>query len=158
MRNPLYIILLAMIVLAGCGKSTGEKKEESDLNAEILKIHDFSMAAMQKISVVSDSLDSAVTLSGQHPNAFPDSVRAGLGAAKEALESASDSMDAWMQEYRPYDPSRSHDLVMAELAGRKETLARFTAAALSALDSASSSLARYREFAGKAARAVTRRR
>jgi hypothetical protein len=154
MRCP--AILLAALLLASCGKPAEEKKAESDLNDEIMNIHRYSMAAMQKAGKINDSLDNAlsqvVSVSSPHQGRGLDSIAAGLRMGKAALSRANDSMEEWMQDYRPYDPSESHEKAMTDLRKQKESLSRSTAGTLAAIDTASAALAEYRAFRARQGR------
>ena len=150
MRRLFPFVLAVAIAIAGCGKSGDQKRAESDLQDEIMKLHDYSMASLGKIKVLNRSLDSALDRTGSPADirhaVAGDSSAASLRTAKEALDRSTDAMELWMSEYRPYDERGDHDAVMAQLKAEKESLARATAGALSAIDTASAALEQYRRL------------
>ncbi len=148
MKNAFVLAVVVSTLVTGCGKSSQEKKAEADLNGEIMKLHEFSMASMRKMSQVDESLDSAISrgleLRTLSQHAELDSLLDALHAGKLALARADSSMEDWMQNFQPYDPQGDHETVMAGLKEQKELLARTTADALSAIDTATAALDRFR--------------
>jgi hypothetical protein len=150
MRYVKVVLLVALFLMIGCGKSDEQKKAEEDLNSQIMKLHDYSMASMDKIEQLQTTIDSVIALTEAAGKARVDqTVVSGLRSGKSALENAASDMDKWMEEYRPYDQTRDHAAVMEELTKEKERLARATSNALAAIDSADAALKQYEAAAGK---------
>lgn len=154
MKNaPLMLILLlcAAVIFVGCGKSAEEKKLETDLNAEIMKAHDYSMATVDKIKDLLPAIDQALAkhdeLSAKFRKQTAGHSADDLNAVKEQLASAKVAMDKWMKEFKPYDENMNHVEVMAKLAKDKEELAKVNAAAVAAVGKAEEVVDLHKKFA-----------
>jgi hypothetical protein len=121
------VVLVAVAVLfAGCGKSDEMKKLEAGLNTEVMQKHDNLMKAMSgleglvaQIGGITAKQDSLVKL---FPKQFTGTDATDLLAAKEKLEAAKNAMTAWMKEFKPYDPTAKHEMVVESLTKTKGEL------------------------------------
>lgn len=114
-----WLLLVVAAALIGCGKSADMKKLESDLNAEILKVHEKQMASMKVLDSLTASLDATAAahaeLAAKFPKALADHSADDIAAAKDQIAGAKSAMDAWMKAYKPYDENLPHEQVMAQL-------------------------------------------
>lgn len=129
MKSTLVTLaLLIAFVLAGCGKSEVQKKLESELNSEIMKMHDATMATITKAKDLASQLDGAVavqdSLAKLYPKAFEGKTTDDLKAAKEKLAGVKDEMDKWMKGHKPFDPNGKHEEILAQLKKDKEDLTK----------------------------------
>jgi hypothetical protein len=121
----LAIVAIAMLI-AGCGKSDEMKKLEAGLNTEVMQKHD---DIMKQISGLDGLVDKITALTSQQdslaklfPKQFAGMQTTDLLAAKEKLQAAKEAMNAWMKDFKPYDPEGKHELVMASLGKTKGDL------------------------------------
>jgi len=114
-----WLLLIVAAALVGCGKSADMKKLESDLNAEIQKVHEKQMASMKVLDSLTASLDVAMAkhteLAAKFPKALEGHSAGDIAAAKEQIAGAKSAMDSWMKAYKPYDETLAHEQVMAKL-------------------------------------------
>jgi outer membrane murein-binding lipoprotein Lpp len=121
-------LLLAVAVLsfAGCGKSDEMKRLEAGLNTEVMQKHDELMKDMSGLDAAVDQINALVakhdSLAKLFPKKFAGHDATDLLTAKEKLESAKSAMNAWMKEFKPYDPQEKHETVMASLKKTKDDL------------------------------------
>jgi len=162
------IIMLAVMVafvLTGCGKSEVEKKLESDLNSEVMKMHDAAMATITKGKDLASQLDKSVamhdSLAKLYPKAFEGTTTDDLKAAKEKLASVKGEMDKWMQGHKPYDPNMKHEEVLAQLKKDKDDLMKIKNDVDGALSGATTVLEGHKQHAAdllsKAAKKVVKK-
>lgn len=129
MKSTLITLaVLVAFVLAGCGKSEIQKKLESELNNEVMKIHDAAMATMTKGKDLASQLDGVVatqdSLAKLFPKAFEGKTTDDLKAAKDKLAGVKDEMDKWMKGHKAFDPNGKHEDILAQLKKDKEDLTK----------------------------------
>jgi hypothetical protein len=129
MKSTLITLaVLVAFVLAGCGKSEVQKKLESELNSEVMKMHDATMATIAKAKDLATQLDGAVavqdSLAKLYPKAFQGKTTNDLTAAKEKLAGVKDEMDKWMKGHKQFDPNGKHEEILAQLKKDKEDLSK----------------------------------
>jgi methyl-accepting chemotaxis protein len=152
-RTIRAVALLAVtaFLVAGCGKSADQKKLEADLNAEIGKLHEYQMAMIEKIKVMSADLDGAVatfdSLAKARPKETAGRTADDMKAAKEKLTAVQTAMDAWMATYKPVDENMNHAEALVALAKNKADLTKTTGDALEAMKSAAAALENHKTFA-----------
>jgi hypothetical protein len=114
-----WLLLFVAAALAGCGKSDELKKVESDLNAEIQKVHIKQMATMKVLDSLSTALEVTMAKHTELVAKFPKAVEGhtadDIAAAKTRIADAKTAMDNWMKSYKPYDAEQPHEQVMAHL-------------------------------------------
>jgi hypothetical protein len=114
-----WLLLVVAAALVGCGKSADMKKLESDLNAEIQKVHGVQMESMKVLDSLTASLDAAMAkhteLAAKFPKALEGHSADDIAAAKEQIAGAKSAMEGWMKAYKPYDEGLPHEQVMAQL-------------------------------------------
>ena len=85
-----WLLLVVAAALVGCGKSADMKKLESDLNAEIQKVHEKQMASMKVLDSLTASLDATMAkhteLAAKFPKALEGHSADDIAAAKEQIE------------------------------------------------------------------------
>ena len=114
-----WLVLVIAAALVGCGKSADMKKLETDLNAEIQKVHEVQMESMKVLDSLTASLDATMAkhteLAAKYPKALEGHSADDIAAAKEQIAGAKSAMGSWMKAYKPYDESLPHEQVMAQL-------------------------------------------
>lgn len=152
MRHTLIAAFVALaVLLTGCGKSDVQKKLEADLNGEITKMHDAGMEAYTKAKDLLTQIDATNLKHDELAKMFPketkDHSSADLTAAKEKINAAISTMDAWMKEFKPYDPEVAHEQVMTTLAKQKDELTSMSEQLLAAVSEATTALDAHKLFA-----------
>ena len=130
MLLALSLVVLATLVVAGCGKSAEMKKLEAALNTEVMDKHE----AIMKLVPEMDSLTSGITrvtakhdsLVKMYPALTTGQTAADLVAAQEKISAAKAAMDAWMRGFKPYDADAKHEGVLAGLNTQKDELIAIT--------------------------------
>jgi paraquat-inducible protein B len=125
---PLLFVLAVAVLIAGCGKSAQMKQMEADLYKSVTSMHDEGMALMNKANEALAGIDAAIAenekLAAAHPKEVAAHSMDDLTAAKQKLNSAVVSMKEWMSGFKPYDPEKKHEEVMAELTKTKDGIAK----------------------------------
>ena len=126
---PIIVLVLAGIaLLAGCGKSAEMKQMEGDLYKSVTTMHDEGMSLMKKANEMLAGVDVSIAehekLAAAHPKAIATHSMDDLIAAKQKLSAAVVSMKEWMSGFKPYDPMKQHEEVMAELTASKDGIAK----------------------------------
>jgi len=129
MKSSLFTLaMLVAFVLAGCGKSEIQKKLESELNNEVMKMHDATMTTITKAKDLTSQLDGAAavqdSLAKLYPKAFEGKATDDLKAAKGKLAGVKDEMEKWMKGHKPFDPNGKHEEILAQLKKDKEDLTK----------------------------------
>lgn len=144
------VLLPVVVLLAGCGKSEEDKKMESDLNTQILHLHDYYMASINRMGQLQSQIDSALarhdSLARLRPGFTASESTDDLTSVKARIDSARSAMNAWMQAYTPYEPSMSHEVAMTKLKGDKDDLTEQTSNALGIIDAAGTAIDRHRKL------------
>ena len=145
MKNVLVVLLLvAAIAFVGCGKSAEMKKMETDLNAELMKMHDGQMAGMKQVGELVSSLDAALaktdSLTAANPKLAEMLKTDDLKAAKEKLLAAKTGMESWMKGHKPYDVNMKHEEVLMNLKADKDALLKVKADGEAAIAGAGAAL------------------
>jgi PBP1b-binding outer membrane lipoprotein LpoB len=125
MKHTITAALLAVaVLLAGCGKSEMQTKLETELNDEITKLHDGAMATYNQAKDLTAEIDAAMAnhteMAAKYAKQFAGHSSDDLVAAKDKLAATVASMDAWMKEFKPYDPEMPHEQVIASLTKSKD--------------------------------------
>lgn len=125
---PLLLVLTVAVLIAGCGKSAQMKQMEADLYKSITTMHDEGMALMNKANEMLAGVDTSIAenekLAAAHPKEVAAHSMDDLIAAKQKLAAAVVSMKEWMSGFKPYDPTKKHEEVMAELTKAKDGIAK----------------------------------
>jgi hypothetical protein len=155
MKSTLVTLaVLVAFVLAGCGKSEVQKKLESDLNSEVMKMHDATMATLAKAKDLSTQIDGAVavqdSLAKRFPKAFEGKTTNDLTAAKEKLAGVKDEMDKWMKGHKPFDPNGKHEDILAQLKKDKDDLTKVKNDVEGALAAATTAIDAHKQLAADA--------
>ncbi|MBP1647253.1 MAG: hypothetical protein H6Q30_698 [Bacteroidetes bacterium] len=147
----LSVLLLSLLVLAGCGKSAEQKQMESDLNKRVMAMHDTEMAKMRQAQDLTSQLDSVMSmhdaLVGKYPKETVGHSSDDINVAKEKLASARAAMDAWMSGHKPYDENVTHTEVMAKLNADIQGLEKVREQADTAIADATSVIESHRKAA-----------
>jgi hypothetical protein len=154
MKSTLMTVaLLVAFVLAGCGKSEVEKKLESDLNNEVMKMHDVAMASLAKAKDL--DLDGVMatqdSLAKLFPKVFEGKNTDDLKAAKEKLAGVKAEMEKWMQGHKKYDPAMNHTEVLAQLKKDKDAVTKINDEVQSAVTAATAAVESHKQLAADAA-------
>ncbi len=144
------ILFFVAASLAGCGKSQEDKKMESDLNTQILHLHDYYMASINRMGQLQSQIDSALarhdSLARLRPGVAAGESTEDLMSVNARMDSARSAMNAWMRAYIPYEPSMGHQEAMAKLQKDKDELTRQTSNALGIIDAAGTTIDRHRNL------------
>lgn len=149
MKQAMYALVLLLtvgLVLAGCGKSEALKKMESELNSQVMKLHDEQMKSADGLKDVVGQIDAAIAnhegLAKKFQKKMGDHNVNDLVAAKEKIASVQSQMETWMKGFKKYDEEAKHEDVMKQLTTYKDELTAMgqsinetMTAAKSALDS-----------------------
>ena len=148
---PVVLLVCVAVALAGCGKSAEMKKMEADMYASVTSMHDAGMALMSKANSALADIDSAVAQNERLAAAHPKEVAAhsmdDLMAAKTKLTAAVASMKEWMAGFKPYDPTKGHEEVMAQLTAAKDGVTKVKANFDEALSAAKTAIDTHTAFA-----------
>jgi uncharacterized lipoprotein YehR (DUF1307 family) len=155
MKSTLVTLaVLVAFVLAGCGKSEIQKKLESELNNEVMKMHDATMATITKATDLTSQLDGAValqdSLAKRFPKAFEGKTTDDLTAAKQKLAGVKDEMEKWMKGHKAYDPNAKHDEILAQLKKDKEDLTKIKSDVEGAVAAATTAIESHKQLAADA--------
>ncbi len=147
--------------LAGCGKSQEDKKMESDLNTQILHLHDYYMASINRMGQLQSQINSALarhdSLARRRPGVAAGESTEDLMSVNARIDSARSAMNAWMRAYTPYEPSMGHQEAMAKLQKDKDELTRQISNALGLMDAAGTAIEGHRNLEESLSAAPARR-
>ncbi len=147
----LFVLLLSLLLLAGCGKSVEQKQLESDLNKRVMAMHGTEMAKTRQAQGLGVQLDSVMLMHDSLVGKFPKETAGHSGEdinlAKQKLASARAAMDAWMAGHKPYDENVKHDEVMTKLNADVRDLEKVGAQLDSAIADATSVVESHRKAA-----------
>jgi hypothetical protein len=150
---PVLLLVCIAVAFAGCGKSAEMKKMEADLYASVTSMHDAGMTLMSKANAAMADIDSAVAQNERLAAAHPKEVAAhsmdDLMAAKAKVAAAITSMKEWMGSFKPYDPTKGHEEVMAELTKTKDGITKVKANFDEALAAAKTAVDTHTAFAAE---------
>ena len=152
---PLVLVLAVALLLVGCGKSAEMKKMEADLYASVTKMHDEGMALMNMANDMLGKVDAAIAesekLAADHPKDVEGHGMNDLVAAKQKLSAAVASMKEWMAGFKPYDPTKKHEEVLAQLNKEKDGVAKVKANFDEAIAAATTAIGTHTAFAAELA-------
>jgi len=155
-----FLLVAALLAIAGCGKSEEFKKMESDLVASVSTLHEDGMSLMNKGTDLSAKLDQAIaaydSLAAKYPKQFAGQSSDDLKAAKEKLSAAAASMKEWMSTMKPYDPTMDHTEVMNQLTAAKDGIVKVKAQFQDAFTAATTALDNHKAFAEQVASNLTK--
>lgn len=148
---PLLLVLAVAVLLAGCGKSAEMKQMETDLYKSVTTMHDEGMGLMNKANQALADIETSIAenekLAAAHPKEVAAHSMDDLTAAKQKLTGAVTSMKEWMAGFKPYDPTKKHEEVMAELGKTKDGIAKVKANFDEALAAAKTAIDTHTAFA-----------
>jgi hypothetical protein len=120
------VVLSISLLLIGCGKSEAFKKMESELNAQVMKLHEDQMKSVDELKGVVSQIDAAIANNDELAKKFAkkmgDHNVNDLVAAKEKIGTLGTQMEAWMKGFKKYDEKAKHEDVMKQLSGYKDEL------------------------------------
>jgi hypothetical protein len=148
-----FFALFCSLLLASCGKTSEQKQMESDLNKQVMQLHDSGMAKMRQAQALDAQLDSAMALHDSLAAKFPKDAAGhssdDIAQAKGKLESAQAAMHTWMSAHKPYDPEAKHDEVVAQLNADVQELTNLSTQFDTAITDATGTVENHRKFAAE---------
>jgi len=155
-----FILVAAILAIAGCGKSEEFKKLESDLVASVASLHEDGMSLMNKGNDLTAKVDDAIamydSMAAKYPKQFAGQSSDDLKAAKEKLSAAAASMKEWMSTMKPYDPTMDHTQVMNQLTAEKDGIVKVKTQFQEAFTAATTALDNHKAFAEQMAANLTK--
>jgi hypothetical protein len=109
-------IILAAFLSFALFSCTDTKKQEKDLLAEVIKIHDVVMAKDELIMSNKMQLDTLIK-ENKHPKLNAEATKLATG-----LDSADAKMENWMHNFDAENKGKSHDEIMAYLTDQKKKI------------------------------------
>jgi hypothetical protein len=146
----LALLLAGTAALSGCGKSTEQKKMESDLNAQIMQGHEAQMAKARQVDELLARVDTAIAISDSLIKAYPRGMEghtsSDLIAARDKLQGSRNALESWMQAHEPYNEGIKHDQAMAQLNGDLDALTQVSEQMDSAIIDATKAIDSHKTF------------
>jgi hypothetical protein len=114
--KKLFAAAFVVLALSACNS---EKDQEKALLNDVIKIHDEVMGKEDKLMQNKMKLD---TLLSTDSLAVKDPIaeKIIMSAYSAKLVKADGAMEAWMQKFNPDQKGKSHEQIMAYLAGQKK--------------------------------------
>jgi len=159
----LSVLVLAALMLAGCGKSADQLKMEGDLSKQITALHDGLMAKMPQVKELLAKIPELTAQGEELMKKYPKAAELlktdGLKAASEQLVKTQSSMEAWMKTFKPYDVNLKHDEVMKALTTQKDELTKMKGDFETAVGGATTAVETYQKtIADVTAKAMTKKK
>ena len=149
------------LLLAGCGKSDAQRALETGLNDEITKMHDAGMGLYNQAKDLTGQIDAAIashdSLANKYAKKFTGHSADDLRAAKDKVTAAMASMDAWMKDFKPYDPEVPHEQVLVSLNKTKDDVMKVKADLEGAIGGAMASMDAHKAFVEQALKGVAKK-
>jgi hypothetical protein len=147
----LVVVLGVSLLFVGCGKSEAFKKLESELNTQVMKLHDEQMKGVDELKALVPQIDAAIAgheeMAKKYAKKMGDHNTSDLVAAKEKIASVQTQMDAWMKGFKKYDVEAKHEDVMKQLNTYKEDLTNLGQNVSETMTAAKTALDNHAQFA-----------
>ena len=118
MKRVFFLLIATNLFLSFSACKSEDKESETNLNQEIMKIHDEVMPKMGDLNRMKRQL-----------NAYKDEVPDDNAAMKDSLINAilvlsktEDNMNDWMASYKYPNPEMKHEEMMKYLKGQQDTI------------------------------------
>ncbi len=149
----LFLAFLSSLLLVSCGKTSQQKQMESDLNKQVMQLHDTEMAKMRQAQGLESQLDSVKTLhdslASKYPKEAANHSSDDIVQAKQKLASARSAMNAWMSAHKPYEAEMKHEEAVKKLNADVQELTSVGAQLNMAIVEATGTVENHRKFAAE---------
>jgi hypothetical protein len=150
MRFPFVSLLLVAalaLMVAGCGKTSEQRKMEHDLNAEVTALRGEVESNLAIFTELQTTLDETLKMHKQLLKKYAKKMKGhtadDIGVVKQSLDTAKNEANTVLMALKAYDEKMDHDQAMARLNQDKESLAKIMGVVTGAANAANTVIANH---------------
>ena len=144
---PLLMVLALALIVAGCGKTSEQRKMEQELNAEVTALRSDVESNVAGFTELQTKLDATLQMHKQLVKRYAKKMKGhtadDIPVAKQGLDAAKNEAQTVLMALKNYDEKMEHDQAMARLKHDKESLVKIMDVVAEAANTANAVIANH---------------